>query len=74
MNNCINFSYYLLKSDADTIIKDKHHLKAKREKNLILQAKLNAITLNSVALEIYQNLKRLNTTRNRLKHQWSYLT
>ena len=45
-----------ISSDLNAIKISKRHLKAKQEKNLILQAKLNNITSNAVALEIYQNI------------------
>ena len=45
-----------ISTDLNAIEISKRHLQAKRENNLILQAKLNAITSNAVALEIYQNI------------------
>ena len=45
-----------ISSDSNAIEINKHSLKAKQEKNIILQAKLNVITSNAVALEIYKNI------------------
>ena len=45
-----------ISTDLNVIEISKRQLKAKKENNIILQAKLNAITSNSVALEIYQEI------------------
>ncbi|SFV56659.1 hypothetical protein MNB_SM-4-74 [hydrothermal vent metagenome] len=45
-----------ISSDSNAIQINKHNLQAKKEINIILQAKLNTVTSNAVALEIYQNI------------------
>jgi len=45
-----------INTDSSATQIDSHNLKAKKETNIILQAKLNTITSNAVALEIYQNI------------------
>ena len=45
-----------ISSDSNATQISKRQLKAKQDKNIILQAKLNNITSNSVALEIYKNI------------------
>jgi len=45
-----------INTDSNTLQITKHHLKAKQEKNIILQARLNAVTSNAVALEIYRKI------------------
>ena len=45
-----------ISSDSNTVQITKHLLRTKQEKNIILQAKLNAVTSNAVALEIYQEI------------------
>ncbi len=43
-------------TDLNAIQISKHQLKAKKETNIILQAKLNAVISNAVALEIYKEI------------------
>ena len=45
-----------ISSDSNAVLITKRHLQAKKETNIILQAKLNAVTSNAVALEIYQEI------------------
>ncbi len=45
-----------ISSDLNAVQITKHHLKTKKDKNIILQAKLNAVTSNAVALEICQEI------------------
>ena len=45
-----------ISSDADAITITDHKLQTKKETNIILRAKLNGITSNAVALEIYRSI------------------
>jgi len=45
-----------ISSDADALTITDHKLQTKKETNIILKAKLNSITSNAVALEIYRSI------------------
>jgi hypothetical protein len=45
-----------INTDSNAVQINNHHLQAKKETNIILQAKLNAVTSNAVALEIYREI------------------
>jgi len=45
-----------ISTDSNAVEITKHKLKTKQDKNIILQAKLNTVTSNAVALEIYYEI------------------